>query len=272
MHSETLETAKQLVQIGKENIIQTEHDGIPIIVIPNNMKIEALTDMVDDRREKPHQLKQTVTTLSSESFIEYFNRFASEHSTVFVDTEDGVFVGVLDYHQGQNRADWKRHKVVYSCPQTQEWKDWIIENNASMTQTEFALFIEDHMNQVTQPNGSELLKIATTLKAKSEVDFKSNIRLDNGEVQFTYNEVINGAAGEQGQFSIPEEFTLAIKPLQNGAPYELKARFRYRKTPNGLKMWYTLQQPHICMDDAINDVLESIKEKIEKGHVVLGKI
>lgn len=272
MDQQATSTAQALVEYGKDAIKETTIGGIPTVIIPNNSSVHTFEDLIDERLEKPRTIKQNFSALSIDSFIQYYNRFASEHSTIFADTEEGKIIAVLDYHQGQTDADWKRHTIVYTCPLTKEWKKWMAHNNEKMEQIEFALFIEDHQRQITNPNGSVMLQIATSLKAKSEVEFKSNMRLDNGETQFTYHENIDGTAGNKGQLTIPEVIQLALRPFQNGSPYAIEARFRYRVQSGKLRLWYTLQQPDICYEDAVTDLIQKVKDGIQIGHLVHGTI
>lgn len=141
-----------------------------------------------------------------------------------------------------------------------------------MTQEEFALFIEENVREIFEPNGAEMMQIAATLKAKNNVDFRSSTRLDNGEVQFMYTETIQGQAGVNGQLSIPEKFTLALSPFLKGTAYEIEARLRYRINPGGLQMWYTLIRPHTFADHAFTEIVGRIKEQTPKGHLVHGRI
>lgn len=264
---------KAAIDFGKKQVIQTKFDETPVFILPSDMKVEALKDIAEQhyqRQERPQQLKQSVQLTTEDSFVEYFNRYATESSTIFVDDKTSVFTAVLDYHDDPAKPAWKRHTANYSCPKTKEWGSWIECNNKKMTQEEFALFIEDNLKEIIKPNGADMLQIAANLKAKNDVDFKSAIRLDNGQVQFAYTETVSGQAGLNGQMQIPEKIKLIIAPYFKGAAYEIEARFRYRITPQGLQMWYTLIRPHIFSDDAFTDIVEKVKSKIDKGHLVHG--
>lgn len=258
------------VNIGKNQVIETNYNGIPVFVVPNEMKVETLSQLVDQQLERPYRLNQTVKLITADSFVDYYNRFATESSTIFVDDESSTFLAILDYHDTPKEPAWKGHKATYQFPKTKEWNNWLASNNQKMEQEEFALFIEDNMREIIEPDGAAMLEIASSLKATNNVDFKSAIRLDNGQVQFTYSETVNGQAGVTGQLNIPEKIKLIMSPFLQGAAYEIEARFRYRITPKGLMMWYTLIRPHIFVEDAFKDVCAAVSEKMEKGQLVHG--
>lgn len=272
MDNNNFTTADQIFKKGSESkLLEKEIAGVPVLVIPKDMTAVEFDTLVDQRAERPKNLSQTVEALSVESFLEYFNRYADNNSTIFVDIDNCKFVGVLDYHEDPTSPRWKRHQVIYNGPFTKEWNDWTDHNDHKFSQVDFALFIEDHMKQFETPSGGDMLNLARTLKVKSEVDFESGVNLHDGQVQFKYIERLNGTAGNAGEFSIPEEFSLALRIFQNEAPWKIKARFRYRKSSQGLTMWYTLQQPHLSVDDAVNEMFVKIKEGITQGEIIKAK-
>lgn len=256
------------IEHGKKQVIQTTFKEIPVFVIPKDMEVKDLSALVNEQLPRPYSLKQNIELITSESFVEYFNRYATESSTIFVNDKDSSFTAVMDYHDNPDQPSWKRHVATYKCPKTKEWSAWEKFNNERMSQEDFALFIEDNLREITDPNPADMLQIASTLKAKNNVDFKSGIRLDNGEVQFTYTENIQGQAGVTGQLQIPEKIQLTMAPFMKGCAYNIEARFRYRIAPNGLSMWYTLIRPHVFVDDAFADATAKIKEGMAKGHLV----
>lgn len=256
------------IEHGKKQVIKTEYKGVPVFVIPDDMKVENLSALVNEQLPRPYSLKQNIELITSESFAEYFNRYATDSSTIFVNDKDSSFTAVMDYHDSPTEPSHKRHIATYKCPKTKEWSSWAEGNNKKMTQEEFALFIEDNLREITDPNPADMLQIASTLKASNNVDFKSGMRLDNGEVQFTYTENIQGQAGVTGQLQVPEKIKLIMAPFMKGAAYEIEARFRYRIASGGLTMWYALIRPHVFVDDAFTDAVNKIKEQMEKGHLV----
>lgn len=253
---------------GTHQVIQTEYDGIPIFVVPQDMKVETLRSFHEERLERPLQLRQRVDLLTAESFIEYYKRFADEHSTIFVDVDKAMFVAALDYHQDPKTPAWQRHIAVYKCPKTREWNTWIENNNNKMNQEAFAEFIEDNANEITQPDAATMFEIASSLQAKRNVDFKSSVRLDNGQTQLRFEESIDGTAGLSGQLEIPNEIELLIQPFAGGPAYKITARFRYRIIRQQLEMWYTLNRPSNSIEDAINDVFELCKKEMGQGQII----
>lgn len=263
---------RSAVEFGRKQTLSTEYKGIPIYAIPSDMTLHTLEKLVEQQMPRPYHLEQNVELLTEGSFIEYFNRFAKPCSTVFVDDTESVLVAVLDYHESPTEPAWKKHRATYKLPKTKEWQSWIKNNNVKMSQEEFALFIEENLREIIEPNGADMLQIAASLKAKKDVDFGRSTRLDNGEIQFTYTETIQGQAGVNGQLTIPEIFQLAIAPYLHGAPYQIEARLRYRISPQGLTMWYTLIRPHTFADHAFTEIVGRIEQEMKAGQLLHGRV
>jgi uncharacterized protein YfdQ (DUF2303 family) len=126
-----------------------------------------------------------------------------------------------------------------------------------MDQGDFAQFLEDNIPDIAEPAGALIVEIARTLEAKTDVQFESHIRADNGSHRFVFNESVVGSAG-RGEFSIPSEFTLVLQPFEGSNKYQMKARFRYRITAKALKLWFDL----VRMEDVLKLAFEEEQEKI----------
>ena len=146
------------------------------------------------------------------------------------------------------------------APRSIECATWTAADKSAMGQSEFAQFIENNVADIRNPPGATVLEVARNLQAKKAVDFSSAIRLATGEQQFTYSEVIQGSS-QNGNISVPEEFTLGIPVFLNDALYEVRARLRYRITDSKLKLWYDLYRPEAIITDAFDKIVSTIAEK-----------
>ncbi len=128
-----------------------------------------------------------------------------------------------------------------------------------MSQEDFAIFLEDNIADIAEPSGESLLSIALTLQAKTEANFSSSRRLDNGQVQFTYTENIDARAGT-GLIEIPREFAIGVRLFKNGEGYKIKARLKYRLASGQIKFWYELDRPENAVEDAFNSYVAQASE------------
>jgi uncharacterized protein YfdQ (DUF2303 family) len=128
-----------------------------------------------------------------------------------------------------------------------------------MEQEEFAVFLEDNVADIVEPSGEIMLAMALTLQAKTEANFQSSRRLDNGQVQLHYTETIDARAGA-GQLEIPREFAIGIRLFKNGEGYRLRARLKYRVGGGKVKFWYELDRPENAIDDAFADYVGKVRD------------
>lgn len=244
-----------------------DHPGLaaPIALVPNGVSLEGL----EKHLPSPTRTRQRLTVLDAETFIEYVNRFSNEATAVFCNGPEGrTFNAVIDYHMPGLPA-WGEHMATYRCPITVEWGRWKEQDRKRMDQATFAEFIEDNVKDIVQPDGqsgaptpADMLEISRTLEAKKNISFRQGTRLDNGQVQLTYNEQIDGRAGETGQLNIPEQFFIGVKPFLGGDAFCVPARFRYRIQEGRLVMWYELVRADKVLEEAYTAVRSKIKTAI----------
>ena len=235
----------------------------PAVLVPERYRVQTF----EEHRDRPLRIEQKVNAITAAAFADYVRRFCDDGTVVFANSPATTFKAILDYHQGVF-PDWCQHTVSYVCPHSKEWQTWSEKSGKVMNQAQFAEFIEDNLVDIVQPNGAEMLEVAKTLDARSNVRFKSAIRLDNGETQLVYEEMIDGAAGAKGQLKIPQTIKLALRVFQGEDPYEVEARFKYRIKEGALTMWQELVRPERIIEDAFRGILERIAEELDGAPVI----
>jgi uncharacterized protein YfdQ (DUF2303 family) len=259
----TEKTLKEAIKIGQQIGEAKNIAGIAYTVIPNDCQIVSLEKYQhSDYANQPHRKKGTVAVLDAKSFIEYWMLFSDEHSRAFADETASKVVGVLDYHGiGENSPRWGQHRVALTLRDSEEWKRWTACNGKKLGQMEFAEFIEDNTPDITTPPAAEMLEVARTLHAKTDVDFSSAIRTSNGSVQLKYSEQVKGTYGS-GNVDIPEQFRIFIPIFVGTARVGVTARLRYRLNSGKLTFWYDLLRADVERREAFLKVLEDIQEGV----------
>lgn len=225
------ETNYKLGQTSLQNVTQST-GVLPFVVVPHGSEVHEFEALL----QRPLTLTQSVNLHTAKDFIAYVSRYADKNSLVFVDVLKGKFKAVLDYHEVEKETNTGsvlaprhgKHAAYFVAEKTPEFKKIEEKSGEKFSQTNFALFLEDVMPYINQPDAAVLYEIVQTLNAKTNVDFKSGIRTDNGQVQLTYNETIEARAGTAGNLTIPEQIVFGIQVHRGGNHYALPARFRYR--------------------------------------------
>lgn len=228
-----------------------EPDGLPagvFTVVPKDYRVEDLERFL----ARPLRIKESVHLDDTDSFIAYVNAFNSGTSRIFFNTTQEEFVAILDYHEATVPA-WTQHTAEYKPRRSVEFTTWMESNRKHMTQVDFARFLEENMPDVVEPNSAELLQVALTFEAKKSVEFSSGVRLNNGQIQFQYDEVVRGTA-QKGTIEIPEKFVLGIPIHVNGPAYRIDVRLRWRLQEGKVVFWYEVIRPHRYVEDALKEI------------------
>jgi uncharacterized protein YfdQ (DUF2303 family) len=247
---------------GKELAIESKIiNGTPIVVIPVGFQITQF----DDLRDKPKRVEQTIRHNTADSFIRYYQEFATENSAIFLDTDTNTFVAIFDYHK-TDKPEWCSHKAIYTLKPTSEWTAWKESDRRSMLREEFGQFIERNLEEIIDPQNEHLMDIAARLQSDARLKFNKTTHTENGQVVFQYHEEIeNGKVGQVGQLKIPNTFSIGLKLFEGGEEYRINALFRYLVKDGTLLIWHELIRPHKIVEANIKDTRERIEAGMNVG-------
>ena len=238
-----------------------ELNGTTHLVIPEGFRHLDLTSALERAGEYPKRKTGTVHLGDLSSFNVYVADQGEPYETyIYADPEARTLTAVLNEHdRGDDHAGWRDFRAVYKAELSREFTTWLQLNKKPMEQEDFAIFLEDNIADVVEPSGETLLQVALTLQAKTEVNFSSHKRLDNGQVQFAYSETVDARAGT-GMIEIPREFTIGLRLFKNGDGYKIRARLKYRLGGGKLKLWYELDRADNAIEDAFQAYIDQARE------------
>lgn len=235
-----------------------------------------------DYRVYPLHRSGTAALTQLPSFVALVNRFKFAHSAIFAvdDFARPALTAIFDYHPdndqiGPNRAQARQHRASYSFPLSKEWQAWIGSNAKPMGMADFARFIEDNIvdispdpvesfaeatkafvaaNRGTIATPSKLVEISRGLQVYEKAVIKEARNLSTGEAQFTFDS--EHTDGDGKPLVLPTMFSITVPVFARSTVlFRLIARFRYRKTGEGLLFWYELWRPDLTFETAFNEAL-----------------
>lgn len=265
--SDALEVHQELTKLesalGQIDSVDNYHHAM----VPEGYEVKDLTDAIEKAGLLPHRIRGTVTLKDLPSLLAYCKDMSvPERAYIYADPDSRQIVAVFNDVRDRNPG-WRDHRAVFKAEFTPEFTRWSSSNAKQFPQTEFAEFIEDNMADITEPNATVMLDMATTIQAKTDISFSSAKRLQNGQVQLGYTETIDARAGVNGAIEIPKEFSLGLRLFKNGQGYKLKARLKYRLHSGGVKFWYELDRPERAIEDAFAGYVQQVTE--QSGYQVL---
>ncbi|BBP99120.1 hypothetical protein BSFA1_42490 [Burkholderia sp. SFA1] len=236
-------------------------DGVPYVVVPEGYRVEHLFE----RDENPARATCTVKLRDAASFIEYFNRQKRAESLIYASLDPARILGVIDDHRAygslkdsHDGSNWRAYHVEFPVPASREWKTWTGADRKPMSQLELAELIEDNLPDIVSPDGSTMLSVALNFEASKEGNFVSAARLQDGSTNFVWKEDVNATGNK---IAMPSQITLSIPVFENGAPYSIDARIKYRIKDGVLKIWYELIRPHKVLEVAFRAIWAQIEEQ-----------
>ncbi|WP_070988437.1 DUF2303 family protein [Halofilum ochraceum] len=253
--------------------IQQTEGGKPFIVLPGSEHEGFKPVSVEKFMERPARIENTITLGTPDSFIDYVSRFVRHGQSVLFASrpEDRTVTCVIDYHtSGEygDRPSWCSHTAHFTCPPSKEWRIWTGKNGAKMGQRDFAEFLEDNADDIVVPDedkgaptAADMMEIARSFEAKTSAEFRSGTRLDNGDVELTYNEQTEASAnGRTGKVTVPEHFYVLLRPFDGSPAYPIKAKLRYRAKEGMLVLWYDLHRPDLAEEECFLETVQTIEE------------
>jgi len=210
-------------------------DGRRHALLPPNFVLSEIVD--PDRR--PVCPKTSAIVDDAASLVTYVNRF-QDHSTIIVaDYDELIVTAFLDYHNANDakeplRAGMLRHKATLRLRSSEEFHRWSTVQGEMHDQMDFARFMEENANDITDPDSATFIEISRDLEAAQGSNFKAKSRTQTGDRSFSYEtETV-----VRNDITVPTQFTLSI-PLFEGEPVDdITAYFRFRPQASGLYLGF----------------------------------
>lgn len=256
----------------------------PITISPswgNERQVVALPEgyvLQDLPKQSPHRAIN-LTMLDFASFVTAVKRFEREETLVSFQPEGargGKFVAVLDYQEPTKADEFAEanpcaERVTWPLSVPADTRAWLEIDGKGLGQVAFAEFLEDNAGAIVSPDQGDVVEVARTLVAKNNVDWKSGVRLQDGNVQLAYVETTEAKAGQKGDLDIPETIVVALE-LWAGAPVvNVKARLRYRFADGKLTFVVRFLGMDRLYRAEIEKQIEALAEKLGRP-VLLGTI
>ncbi len=218
----------------------------------------------------PRRKIANVILTDADTYVDYIKRHGSlAYATLWckADFIKGVlgFLAILNDHgEEESQQHWRDHKATYIPEKSVEWTTWIGKTGTAMSQTDFALFLEENMKDIASsdgmPTGAAMLQMAIDFEAKQDMRFKSAVRLQSGGVRMEY--VADEDKNTVESMKVFERFQIAIPVLRDDtARYPVTARLRYRQRDGKLQFWYELIRADLVMEQSARSLVESIKTR-----------
>lgn len=260
-------------QVIKLDYLDNNIEVIAIRDAHGAVRLESAKRFLAEYDGAPERRSGTAKILTLQSFIDLLNRHKDADSAIFglLDATSPSLLGVVDYHTNDHKPRFGAHRISYAFPISTEWRSWQGMNGKSMTQGEWAAFVEERIADLSSPTveerghyetlfqtkiaePSELIQLSRGMAISVEARVKETRVLQSGESEVIFEEVHKDGAGQK--LIVPGLFIINIPLFLDGKPTRVLARLRYRRQEGRLSWFYQLYRPDLVMRDALHADLE----------------
>jgi uncharacterized protein YfdQ (DUF2303 family) len=265
---EAMALAEQLMANTAATLKPVTIDEATFVTLPPGYSLENITAQLEKANTNRNRAQGTAVLGDVDSLLAYCDDQQMQDSGyIYADPDRLTITAVFNDQRNPSVPGWRDHRASFSATTTPEMKKWLANDKKQMGQTEFAEFLEDNFADLAGADAQTLLNVATTIQATTGINFASARRLQDGQTQLTYNEVVDAKAGADGALKIPQTFALGLRIFKNGDAYKLTARLKYRLHSGSVKFWYELDRPERAVEDAFAGYVAAVREK--SGYRVL---
>lgn len=182
---------------------------------------------------------------------------SSDNTVIFANRDLLSFTAILDFHADSEEPRWMDYRATVTHKKSRQLLRWLEKDGKKQTQEEFALFLEENIEDIRDPAGAIVLTFAETLEATRTETFKSSIVTSTGEMKLAYSTERNG---EQSTDLITE-ITLGIPLFHRGVGYKVPVKIFHRVLDGKLTFWFKLLHIEVIIDKAWEDDLTFVREQ-----------
>jgi uncharacterized protein YfdQ (DUF2303 family) len=286
---------------------ETAHDGTEVSVLVARAGVTAtvIQDKLDAFAALPRSRAGTVRAFDVASFAALVLRDYDRGSVIFADVgAEGVkFEAVLDYHipmsehtdKAREGGQHGREVVLYDPNLSREWQAWTDQAGKSMSQGDFAAWIEDHLPDIADPRHlldnpsctaaklgevygftsanlwgyaerEKLASVSEGLSIREAAQVKNAVNTASGEVSFTY--VTEHTDSDGRPLTVPKRFLLSIPVFEREAEYLVPVKLAYRKQAGSIVWTFELFRPDRFREDAIKGMVAGLKAALTPASTV----
>lgn len=281
---------------GKPVVVATTRDAQGVI------HLTSVKRLADEYRTAPERRAGVAKLGTIESFIGHVNRHKDTGSVLFgnADPKAPTLTAIFDYNLAgpalapppnvkasaeeiatpppATLARFGVHRAAYAFPLSEEWKAWTALDGKKLSQADFAVFLEDRIADVIEPNPelmgpvakdfaqrvglgvgfasvTRLLSIASDMKLHVNSKVRESRSLQSGETQIQYEEE---HVDQQGQpIKVPGAFFISVPVFKSGGLYTIPARLRYRVAGGQISWWFDLYRTDLFLDSACSGAFQT---------------
>lgn len=211
----------------------------------------------------PDHIRQTVTLVELESFVNYVKAFKGGATQIFgvAEPHGANFTAAIDYHEGKEKASGRMaHKAEYDPRYSHEFEAWLAINGKPLSQEQFLEHLRRWGYVITSHTEADLIELVSSLEFSTQGQFASKIERTRGGRKLLWNETVEGSGQVQGKtVVVPDAITIKAAIFLGGREYEITSDLLYRVSSGRLSIASELKQQQRVIRDAVKDLVKDVE-------------
>lgn len=241
--------------------------GIEWLLSPSGNGAYAVKQLTPDPEimPKPAYVSGGPQVATTQSLIDYVNRFKTEATVIFANPDIAKIVACIDYHgEHSASAGLRKHHAVLQLQHSKEWKTWTGIDEEMMPQKEFARFLEEHKLDIINPPGAQLLEMVL------DMEKGVNMRVARKMTSAGSDRGNQNSMMEIDGTELPPVWTLAIPVYMGEPPVTVTAYARDEIDDGKLMVGFKLSKIENVIEQELTRIADEIAEHT-KVPVMLGQ-
>lgn len=245
-------------------------DGRPILIKDSHGNYEDLESYL-----------KTPTRIRLNETLKNFNSFVEVCATRLSKDDAAIYTRIVDMGKyndfrfeavakdcRNDKSEWREDFVFrFNGFFTKHARDWLKFDEEGMDQSDFALFIDKHLNDIRcreedrklYPTQMELFNFVTTLQDSKNDRFSRKINIQNGDLSVSLERESDD--GTKQLLKLFERFPIVLQIYEGFPEYQLEAKLRFRIRDGQVYFFYDIQGLEEMFIAARDWAVSELKEK-----------
>lgn len=275
-----------------ETIKLAREGDIPVLLLDEGRKyvdVAPLIKAFEKTQNSPFRRRGTYRAADVDSFVRWADANTEDEVPVFAEgaeklsdwKQPKLALVILGNYSKRDAAGWHDFGARYDFAVSEQWKVWTGNHEKSMSQGDFAEFIEDRLYDLSSPQSKETLSEAVTrfiehtggdkgaspgkivelsrgLKVTANAQLDTQVNIATGEATLNYHEEHQGTGGRP--IKVPKLFYIRVPVFFGLEPVLVGVRLRYRVNGGAVSWFYSLFAPEVVISTEFEAACEQVRK------------
>jgi len=174
------------------------------------------------------------------------------------------FNGVINFARNGEVSGFGDRKIILDMKHTTEFKRWLTADRGRMTQLQLADFLEENLENISEPPAGEMIEMISNLKVKRNATYSSVVDVGTGEQSIAFQENIKGEM-QNGSMDFRGKFKITLTPFLGSKPYSIDCNLRFSVDNERLLVFFSM----INIEKVKEHAFEAESHKVGEAMVTL---